>query len=102
MRITDLIPDWRHLQLETLRVLKPGSSLFHEWGNGGSNDDLIQIREQARSLFEAAGFEIHFIQACESRRRSMHFLRIAARVPSRRFRVSRMNMSLCVSSCLTA
>jgi ubiquinone/menaquinone biosynthesis C-methylase UbiE len=54
-RLLYLIPDWQSLLLETLRVLKPGSLLFHEWGNGGSNDDWVQIREQARALFEAAG-----------------------------------------------
>ncbi|HEX5081016.1 MAG TPA: class I SAM-dependent methyltransferase [Blastocatellia bacterium] len=54
-RLLYLIPDWQRLLLETLRVLKPGSPLFHEWGNGGSNDDWVQIREKARALFEAVG-----------------------------------------------
>jgi len=59
-RLLYLIPDWQRLLLETLRVLKPGSPLFHEWGNGGSNDDWVQIREQARALFEAAGVQEPF------------------------------------------
>jgi SAM-dependent methyltransferase len=54
-RLLYLVLDWRRLLLETLRVLKPGSPLFYEWGNGGANDDWVQIREQARTIFEAAG-----------------------------------------------
>lgn len=59
-RLLYLIPNWQRLLLETLRVLKPGGFLFHEWGNGGSNDDWVQIREQARAIFEAAGVQDPF------------------------------------------
>jgi ubiquinone/menaquinone biosynthesis C-methylase UbiE len=50
-----LVSDWRRMLLETLRVLKPGSTVFHEWGNGNAGDDWVQVREHARTLFEAAG-----------------------------------------------
>lgn len=56
-RLLYLVHDWRGLLLETLRVLKPGSPLFHEWGNGNAGDDWVQIRERARELFEAAGVQ---------------------------------------------
>jgi ubiquinone/menaquinone biosynthesis C-methylase UbiE len=56
-RLLYLVPDWRGMLLEMLRVLKPGSPVFHEWGNGSVSDDWIQIREQARLLFEAAGID---------------------------------------------
>jgi SAM-dependent methyltransferase len=59
-RLLYLVPDWRRLLLETLRVLRPGSPLFHEWGNGSEGDDWVQIREEARALFEAAGVRAPF------------------------------------------
>jgi SAM-dependent methyltransferase len=49
-RLLYLVPDWRRLLLETLRVLRPGSPLFHEWGNGSEGDDWVQIREEARAI----------------------------------------------------
>ena len=54
-RLLYLVPDWQRMILETLRVVKPGSAVFHEWGNGNAGDDWVQVREQARALFETAG-----------------------------------------------
>jgi ubiquinone/menaquinone biosynthesis C-methylase UbiE len=59
-RLLYLVPDWRRMLLETLRVLKPGSAVFHEWGNGNEGDDWVQVREHARALFEAAGIRDPF------------------------------------------
>ena len=59
-RLLYLVPDWRRMLLETLRVLKPGGAVFHEWGNGNAGDDWVQVREHARALFEAAGIQNPF------------------------------------------
>lgn len=59
-RLLYLVPDWRRMLLETLGVLKAGSPVFHEWGNGSANDDWVQVREHARALFEAEGIREPF------------------------------------------
>lgn len=59
-RLLYLVPNWRRMLLETLRVLNPGGAVFHEWGNGNAGDDWVEVREQARALFEAAGIRDPF------------------------------------------
>ena len=54
-RLLYLLPDWREVLGETIRVLKPGGRLLHEWGNGIPDEEWVQIREKARQLFEDAG-----------------------------------------------
>jgi SAM-dependent methyltransferase len=50
-----LVPDWRALLGEAIRVARPGGSILHEWGNGSADEAWVQIREKARALFEEAG-----------------------------------------------
>jgi len=54
-RILYLMTDWRTVLTDVTRVLKPGGSLLHEWGNGSPDEEWVQIREHARRLFEQAG-----------------------------------------------
>jgi hypothetical protein len=42
------------------RALSVGGCLLHEWGNGESGEGWVQIREQARRLFERAGLPVAF------------------------------------------
>jgi SAM-dependent methyltransferase len=73
-RLLYLVPNWRGLLLETLRVLKSGSHVFHEWGNGGEGEDWVQVREHARSLFEAAGVREPFHPGARTEREADEFL----------------------------
>lgn len=59
-RILYLTPDWRQVLREARRVLAPGARLLHEWGNGENDEEWVQIREQARALFEEAGVSTPF------------------------------------------
>jgi ubiquinone/menaquinone biosynthesis C-methylase UbiE len=54
-RLLYLLSDWRDTLDEAVRVLRPGGCLLHEWGNGDPDEEWVQIREQARALFERAG-----------------------------------------------
>ena len=54
-RMLYLLPRWRDALAESVRVLVPGGCLLHEWGNGAADEAWVQIRDKARSLFEAAG-----------------------------------------------
>ena len=54
-RILYLMADWREALDEVARVLRPDGCLLHEWSNGDGDEDWVQIREKARSLFEEAG-----------------------------------------------
>ena len=54
-RLLYLTPDWPAILAETHRVLAVGGSLLHEWGNGQIDEEWVQIREEARRLFEQAG-----------------------------------------------
>ena len=54
-RLLYLLPEWRRAIDEFARVLRPGGCLLHEWGNGEPDEPWVQVRDQARELFEAAG-----------------------------------------------
>ena len=54
-RILYLMADWRAALGEVARLLRPDGYLLHEWSNGSGDEDWVQIREKARSLFEEAG-----------------------------------------------
>jgi SAM-dependent methyltransferase len=54
-RILYLLPDWEIVLRQVSRVLRPGGSLLHEWGNGQPGEPWVRIREKARALFEEAG-----------------------------------------------
>ena len=54
-RLLYLAEDWREIVREAHRVLAVGGALLHEWGNGESDEAWVQIREEARRLFEQAG-----------------------------------------------
>jgi SAM-dependent methyltransferase len=59
-RLLYLTPDWRDILREAQRVLAPRGCLLHEWGNGQIDEEWVQIREQARRLFEEAGLQVPF------------------------------------------
>lgn len=59
-RVLYLTPDWRGVLREAHRVLAAGGRLLHEWGNGQVDEEWVQIREKARSLFEEAGVSTPF------------------------------------------
>ena len=54
-RLLYLAEDWRAIIREARRVLTVDGSLLHEWGNGESDEEWVQIREECRRLFEQAG-----------------------------------------------
>jgi SAM-dependent methyltransferase len=54
-RVLYLLHDWRETIREGARVLAPGGVVLHEWGNGDPGEAWVQIREQARQLFEEEG-----------------------------------------------
>jgi SAM-dependent methyltransferase len=54
-RLLYLAEDWRAIIREARRVLTVDGSLLHEWGNGESDEEWVQIREESRRLFEQAG-----------------------------------------------
>jgi SAM-dependent methyltransferase len=54
-RLLYLTTDWRQILREASRVLAVGGFLLHEWGNGEVEEEWVQIREEARRLFEEAG-----------------------------------------------
>jgi len=66
-RLLYLVSDWQSVLHEAHDVLKPGGCLFHEWGNGESAEEWVQIREKARTLFEEAGVENPFHPGARSR-----------------------------------
>jgi SAM-dependent methyltransferase len=65
-RLLYLVPDWQALLREAAAVLLQGGILFHEWGNGDSSEAWVQIREKARTLFEAAGIAAPFHSGARS------------------------------------
>lgn len=54
-RLLYLVPDWEELLVEALRVLVPGGRILHEWSNGDTDEEWVQIREKIRAMFEAEG-----------------------------------------------
>lgn len=54
-RLLYLARDWREILREAHRVLQGGGVVLHEWGGGQPDEEWVQIREQARHLFERAG-----------------------------------------------
>jgi len=54
-RLLYLTKDWREILREANRVLAAGGSVLHEWGNGQDEEEWVQLREEARRLFEQAG-----------------------------------------------
>jgi len=54
-RVLYLASDWRHILREARCVITTDGLLLHEWGNGQPDEPWVQIREQARRLFETAG-----------------------------------------------
>jgi SAM-dependent methyltransferase len=65
-RLLYLVTDWQSLLREAKEVLKLGGVLFHEWANGDLNEEWVQVREKARSLFQEAGVEIPFHPGAKS------------------------------------
>lgn len=59
-RVLYLMSDWRDVLHDAIRVLKSGGRLLHEWGNGSADEEWVQIRERARTLFEQAGVKDPF------------------------------------------
>ena len=54
-RLLYLTRGWREILREAQRVLVAGGAVLHEWGNGQVEEEWVQIREEARRLFERAG-----------------------------------------------
>src|SRR5262249_42330911 len=50
-----LVPSWKELLDDALRVLAPGGTLLHEWSNGDWDEEWVQIREKLRSMFAHEG-----------------------------------------------
>src|SRR5262245_57341057 len=59
-RLLYLTLDWCAILREAHRVLGVRGCLLHEWGNGQVDEDWVQIREEARRLFERAGLREPF------------------------------------------
>ncbi len=69
-----LMPDWRDVLTEVIRALKPDGRILHEWGNGASDEEWVQIREKARALFEEAGVSNPFHPGARSESEVDEFL----------------------------
>jgi hypothetical protein len=55
-----LVADWQTLLREARALIRDGGLLLHEWGNGTADEVWVQIREQARSIFQQAGVKAPF------------------------------------------
>ena len=73
-RVLYLMADWRTVLQQAYDVLKPGGCLFHEWGNGEAEEAWVQIRAQARTLFEDAGVKNPFHPGARSEAEIDNFL----------------------------
>ena len=73
-RVLYLLSDWQTVLYEAYDVLRPGGTLFHEWGNGEADEEWVQIREKARTLFEDAGVKNPFHLGARSEREIDDFL----------------------------
>ena len=67
-RVLYITPDWRGVLREAYRVLAVGGRLLHEWGNGQADEEWVQIREKARTLFEEVGVSSPFHPGVRSER----------------------------------
>jgi SAM-dependent methyltransferase len=67
-RVLYVTPDWRGVLREAHRVLAVGGRLLHEWGNGQADEEWVEIREKARTLFEEAGVSSPFHPGVRSER----------------------------------
>jgi SAM-dependent methyltransferase len=74
-RLLYLLPNWREAVCDAIRALTPGGRLLHEWGNGSADEEWVQIREQARALFEHAGVASPFHPGVRSEAEVDEFLR---------------------------
>ena len=59
-RVLYLMTDWRDVLSEVARVSRAHAPLLHEWGNGDPDEEWVQIRAMARTLFEQAGVKEPF------------------------------------------
>jgi SAM-dependent methyltransferase len=59
-RLLYLTPDWRAIIDEACQVVAAGGRLLHEWGNGHADEEWVQIRDEARRLFEQEGRKASF------------------------------------------
>jgi SAM-dependent methyltransferase len=75
-RVLYLTVDWRGILREAHRVLGVGGRLLHEWGNGGPDEEWVQIREKARDLFEEAGVSSPFHPGVRSEREVDKYLNL--------------------------
>ena len=83
-RVLYLISDWRGVLRDVVRVLTPGGRLLHEWGNGSADEEWVQIREQARMLFEGAGLKEPFHPGVRTEDEVERFLAAQGLAPSHR------------------
>jgi SAM-dependent methyltransferase len=73
-RMLYLMSDWREVLCEIIRVLRPDGRLVHEWADGSADEEWVQIREQARTLFEQAGVTEPFHRGARSEAEAEDFL----------------------------
>jgi SAM-dependent methyltransferase len=59
-RLLYLTPAWCVILREAHQVLAAGGCLLHEWGNGQADEEWVQIREEARRMFERSGIQSPF------------------------------------------
>jgi len=59
-RLLYLVPAWKALVREAVRVARPPIRIGHEWGNGESDEPWAQVRDHTRALFEGAGVKNPF------------------------------------------
>ena len=60
---------------------------MHEWGNGQADEEWVQIREKARTLFEEAGVSSPFHPGVRSEREVDEALKVAGFVRSADLRI---------------
>ncbi len=80
-RLLYLTADWKAILLECHRVLTAGGSLLHQWGNGDTDESWVQIREEARQLFERTGVESPFHPGARSESIIGHNLAMLGFIP---------------------
>jgi SAM-dependent methyltransferase len=73
-RVLYLMTDWRDVLSEVARVSRAHAPLLHEWGNGGPDEEWVQIRAMARALFEQAGVKEPFHPGARSETEVDEFL----------------------------